>query len=60
MIVACEKQEDTFTKKKGIFTKINIINVKRNKSCENLNHKKLQERKRKSTKKKNSKNSNRK
>ena len=52
MIVACEKQEDTFTKKKGIFTKINIINVKRNKSCENLNHKKLQERKRKSTKKK--------
>ena len=45
MIVACEKQGDNFNKHEGIFTKLNISNIKRNKSCENFQYMKLTEKK---------------
>ena len=52
MIVACEKQGDNFNKHEGIFTKLNLCNIKRNKSCESFKHMKLIDKKRKTQKKK--------
>ena len=57
MIVALENQHFKFNKK-GLFSKMNLSNLKRNKSCENLYHPKLNEKKKKLPRKKNNKNSN--
>ena len=51
MIVALENQHFKFNKK-GLFSKMNLSDLKRNKSCENLYHPKLNEKKKKLPRKK--------